>query len=248
MSACFAIRSGTSVAHGYALGVRTAAILPVKCFVRAKQRLGASVADTLRRELASAMVADVLAALTQCEAITQTIVVTSEPTVAHTALAQGAIVVADDAETGQPAAATLGVRRALREGFERVLCVPGDCPALDPAELDVLLGAHADDDQPPAVLIVPDRHGSGTNGLLLAPPDAISPSFGPDSCERHRALALAAGVACRVERVPSLLLDIDTGADLDALRARLAGHPAGALRTRAVLGAPERILSIKTPA
>ena len=99
-------------------------------------------------------------------------------------------------------------------------------------------------------MIVPDRHGSGTNGLLLAPPDAISPSFGPGSCERHRALAHAAGIACRVERVPSLLLDIDTGADLDVLRARLAAHPARATRTRAVLGQPERtnIISITTPA
>jgi hypothetical protein len=50
--------------------------------------------------------------------------------------------------------------------------------------------------------------------------------------------------------VPSLLLDIDTGADLDALRARLAGHPARAGNTRAVLGQPERpsILPITTPA
>ncbi len=45
----------------------------------------------------------------------------------------------DDREQGQPAAATLGVRRALAEGIERVLCVPGDCPTLDPAELDALL-------------------------------------------------------------------------------------------------------------
>jgi 2-phospho-L-lactate guanylyltransferase len=88
---------------------------------------------------------------------------------------------------------------------------------------------------------VPDRHGTGTNGLLLTPPDAISPSFGPGSFERHRALALAAGLPCRVERPPSLLLDIDTGADLAALRERLtAEEPEGrrvrASRTRAVLG------------
>jgi 2-phospho-L-lactate guanylyltransferase len=213
--------------------VRTAAILPVKRFARAKQRLGASVADTLRRELAGAMVADVLAALARARAIELTIVVTSERTVADAAAHHGAIVVADAAEEGQPAAATLGVRRALEDGIERVLCVPGDCPALDPAELDALLDAHAREEHPAGVVIVPDRHGSGTNGLLLAPP-----------------LARTAGVACRVERVPSLLLDIDTGADLDALRARLAGHSAGALRTRAVLGHDERshLISIKTPA
>jgi 2-phospho-L-lactate guanylyltransferase len=88
-------------------------------------------------------------------------------------------------------------------------------------------------------VIVPDRHGSGTNGLLLTPADAIPPSFGPDSCARHRALARAAGVACRLERPASLLLDIDTGADLTVLRERLALAHARAPHTRAVLGQPE---------
>ena len=105
-----------------------------------------------------------------------------------------------------------------------MLCIPGDCPALDPAELDALLRAPRRADAAARVVIVPDRHGTGTNGLLLTPPDAIEPSFGPGSCERHRALAHAAGAACRVERPPSLLLDIDTGADLAALRERLAGR------------------------
>ena len=40
--------------------MRTAAILPVKRFSAAKQRLGASVGEKARAELARAMVADVL--------------------------------------------------------------------------------------------------------------------------------------------------------------------------------------------
>jgi 2-phospho-L-lactate guanylyltransferase len=229
--------------------MRTAAILPVKRFDRAKQRLGESVADPLRRELAEAMVADVLAALAQTDSIEQTILVTGEHSVAISARRQGAIVIEDDDEHGQPAAAALGIQRALAEGIERVLCVPGDCPTLDPAELNALLHDPLDDGKP-VVVVVPDRHGVGTNGLLLSPPDAIAPSFGADSCERHRALALAAGLDCRVQRVPSLLLDIDTGADLDVLRARLAAHPARAMRTRAVLGQPERmnVIPITAPA
>ena len=43
--------------------MRTAAILPVKQFTRAKQRLGESVDDDLRGRLARAMVEDVLSAL-----------------------------------------------------------------------------------------------------------------------------------------------------------------------------------------
>jgi 2-phospho-L-lactate/phosphoenolpyruvate guanylyltransferase len=238
--------------------MRTAAILPVKRFDAAKSRLGESLADPLRRGLARAMVADVLLALAQAASIERTIVVTSEESLLETAREIGALVVQDGDERGQSAAVTLGVRVALGEGIERVLCIPGDCPALDPAELDALLtssdahaGARGGTDRVPEVVIVPDRHGTGTNGLLLTPPDAIRPSFGPGSCQRHRRLARAAGASCRLERPPSLLLDIDTGADLAALRDRLtgdppAGTPAGASRTRALLRQPERpkILSV----
>jgi 2-phospho-L-lactate/phosphoenolpyruvate guanylyltransferase len=218
----------------------TAAILPVKRFSRAKQRLGASVADPLRSDLARAMVGDVLSALRDCAAIERTIVVTSEEGVAAAASYQGAIVVEDAAEQGQSAAVARGIERAVAEGFERVLCIPGDCPALDPVEVAALLEVEPGGAR--EVVIVPDRHGTGTNGLLLTPPGAIPPSFGPGSCERHRRLAQAAGAVCRVERLPSLLLDIDTGEDLAVLRERLAGGAgeprSGAPRTRKVLSDP----------
>lgn len=211
--------------------MHTAAILPVKRFPLAKQRLGQSVADSLRADLARAMVGDVLAALRDCPAIDTTIVITREQSVAAAARYLGATVIEDTAEDGQSAAAEHGIAQALTENFERALCVPGDCPTLDPAELTALLAP-----EHTGVTIVPDRHGRGTNGLLLAPANAISPSFGPDSRERHERLARAAGVACRVEQTPSLLLDIDTGEDLTVLRERLAGEQTRAPRTRAVLG------------
>jgi 2-phospho-L-lactate guanylyltransferase len=226
--------------------MRTAAILPVKRFSAAKSRLGASVEDTLRERLARAMVSDVLSALAQSSAIELTIVVTCEESLRVAAVQHGAVMIEDSEERGQSAAVELGIRRALADGAERVLCVPGDCPALDPAELDALLAADVPGERAAAqVVIVPDRHGTGTNGLLLRPPKAISPSFGPDSCERHRSLADAAGAACRLERPSSLLLDIDTGADLAALRERLARASTGAALTRAVLAQPERT-NIKT--
>jgi 2-phospho-L-lactate guanylyltransferase len=220
--------------------VRTAAILPVKRFAAAKSRLGASVEDTLRERLTRAMVTDVLHALQQSEAIERTIVVTCEESLREVAEQHGALIVEDTAELGQSAAAALGIERALADGAERVLCVPGDCPALDPAELDALIATSDARADGPHVVIVPDRHGTGTNGLLLAPPRAIAPSFGPGSCARHEALAREAGVACGLERPSSLLLDIDTGADLAALRERLTGAAGGAPLTRAVLAQPER--------
>ena len=82
---------------------------------------------------------------------------------------------------GRPvgAAALRGIDAALERGAERVLLVPGDCPALDPAEVSALLAHDA------GVVIVPDRHGAGTNALLLTPPDVMAPAFGEGSFARH---------------------------------------------------------------
>ncbi len=223
--------------------MRTAAILPVKRFSLAKQRLGESVTEQLRLDLARAMVGDVLVALSRCSAIELTIVVTNEPSVTAAAGYTGALVVADAAESGQSAAVSLGIERALTEATERVLCIPGDCPALDPAELGALLRGACEE-----VVVIPDRHGTGTNGLLLTPPNAIPPSFGPDSRARHERLAHENGISCRIQRAASLLLDIDTGDDLLVLRERLAGTRVRAPRTRAVLGLGEQPWQSSRPA
>jgi 2-phospho-L-lactate guanylyltransferase len=212
--------------------MRTAAILPVKTFARAKQRLGDAVDAPERAELAAAMVGDVLAALAAVPALEDVVVVTSEERAAAAARVAGAHVVADPAEAGQSAAAELGIEAATARGAARVLLVPGDCPAVDPAELAALLERTAGRR---SVVIVPDRHGSGTNALLIAPPDALVPSFGPGSFARHAARARAGGAAVSIAQAASLALDVDTPGDLAALRAALAARPGAAPRTRAVL-------------
>jgi 2-phospho-L-lactate/phosphoenolpyruvate guanylyltransferase len=212
--------------------MRTAAVLPVKSFGRAKQRLGAAVGQPDRGELAAAMLGDVLAALRLVDGLDDLIVVTAEPRAAAAARAAGAFVVDDPVEAGQSDAAARGVRAALSRDAERALLVPGDCPALDPGEVGALLAGFAD----AGLVIVPDRHGTGTNALLIAPPLAVEPSFGPGSFARHASLGAAAGVVVRVAQAPSLELDVDTPGDLAALRARLAGGAASvAPRTRALL-------------
>jgi 2-phospho-L-lactate/phosphoenolpyruvate guanylyltransferase len=207
--------------------MRTLAILPVKRFELAKTRLAEQLRPAQRRALAEAMVADVLSALIASPLLAGVVLVTNENSVADVGEAHGATVLADPSESGQSAAALVGVRHALDGGYERALLVPGDCPALDASALAALLEQTA---VPPAVTIVSDRHGSGTNALLLTPPDAIKPAFGPDSFERHARAAADAGAAWSVASPPGLLLDIDTPEDLAALR---AGDPGA--NTRAVL-------------
>jgi 2-phospho-L-lactate/phosphoenolpyruvate guanylyltransferase len=177
------------------------------------------------------MVGDVLEALAAVPGLDAVIVVTAEPLAAAAARRAGADLIDDPEEAGQSAAAARGVSAAIDRGAERALLVPGDCPALDPEEIEALIGGTARQE----VAIVPDRHGKGTNALLLAPPDAIAPAFGPASLARHESRAVAAGVEVRVVAVPSLLLDVDTPGDLAALRSALDARPQCAPRTRALL-------------
>ena len=217
-----------------ALGMRTVAVLPVKSFARAKQRIAGAVAGPDRRILAEAMVEDVLAALAAVDGLHGVVVVTAEIRAHALALEAGASVVPDPREAGQSFAAGVGIEAAVADGADRVLLVPGDCPALDPGEVGALLAGGTAVRQP-GVVIVADRHGSGTNALLLSPPRAIEPSFGDGSLARHAARGRAAGAAVRIAEVPSLNLDVDTPEDLDALRSALASRDGGAARTRALL-------------
>jgi 2-phospho-L-lactate/phosphoenolpyruvate guanylyltransferase len=210
--------------------VRAVAVLPVKRFADAKQRLSTGLAPGTRRALAEAMLTDVLVALRRTEGLDEVVVVTAEPVAEALALGYGARVVSDTREAGQSPAAQLGLDAV--EGADVVLLVPGDCPALDPAQLTALLESV---EPAPSVVLVPDRHGTGTNGLVLRPPTAIEPSFGPGSRERHTALAEEAGASLRVEEMPSLVLDVDTPDDLAAMREVLERSRGGAAHTRGLL-------------
>jgi 2-phospho-L-lactate/phosphoenolpyruvate guanylyltransferase len=210
------------------------AVLPIKRLDAAKGRLDPAVSAPSRRELAAAMAADVLDALSQVGGLAGVIAVTGEAEVARAAAAAGAETVDDPRDAGQSAAAQLGIARALDRGAHHALLVPGDCPALDPAELEALIAGMVAE---PSVAVIPDRHGTGTNGLLLTPPDVISPAFGAGSFDRHVSAARRAGAAVHVERLPSLALDVDTAGDLAALRRVLAESPGGAARSREILAA-----------
>jgi 2-phospho-L-lactate guanylyltransferase len=210
--------------------MRATAILPIKRFGIAKSRLAGTSAADLRPALAEAMLADVLAELGRTERIERIVVVSGEPAAAKLAGDAGADHIDDPTDAGHSLAAGLGAAAAIGRGAACVILLPGDCPLVRADEVDRALESMS-----PGVAVVPDRHGNGTNGLILAPPDAIDPSFGPGSRERHLDLAREAGVDGRVEEIPSLALDLDTGDDLRMLTARLTAEPELAPATAAAL-------------
>jgi len=212
--------------------LKATAIVPVKRFATAKRRLGAGIGGKQREALVGAMLGDVLESIGEARSIERTIVVSSEPRVGRAAEAAGAEVLPDPSDEGHVEAAVAGIAHAEELGCDRVVLLPGDCPLLEPRELDHLLtGVPAS-----YVAVVPDRHGTGTNALVLAPPDAIRPAFGEGSCDRHVALAREAGIPFGVEQVASLALDLDTPADIVALTRELESRPRRGRRTARALG------------
>jgi 2-phospho-L-lactate guanylyltransferase len=208
------------------------AILPVKRFGAAKQRLAAGVGKARRAAIVAAMLEDVLEAIEETRLVERTIMVTSEPRAAELAAAAGVEVVPDPDEGGHSGAALAGVARAHELGAECCVLLPGDCPLLDPRELERMLTGLPEH----YAAIVPDRHGTGTNALALAPPNAIAPAFGEGSCARHVAAAREAEVPYSVEELPSLALDLDTPADIIALTRAVEADRSRARRTARALG------------
>jgi 2-phospho-L-lactate/phosphoenolpyruvate guanylyltransferase len=217
--------------------MKATVVLPVKRFGAAKRRLAGSVDDRGRALLLAAMLEDVLAAIDRADAVERIVTVTGERRAERIAMRSAQRlttpieVLRDPSDQGHCEAATLGVVRAKALGAECAALLPGDCPLLDAAELDAAL-ERADTGR---VGVIPDRHGEGTNGLVLSPPDAIAPAFGPGSKARHLELAAARGLRADVDAIPSLGLDLDTPDDLAELRDVLARDPASAPRTAAVL-------------
>lgn len=210
------------------------AVLPVKRFSSAKARLADDGLNSAERvALATGMLSDVLAALRRCDHVDDVVVVTSEPGAESLARGAGAQVLPDSPQDDHSAAAMRGIRWALDDGAFAVLLVASDTPALDPGDVDRLIDSTGDG---PSVVVVPDRHGEGTNALLLQPPDVIHPAFGEGSRERHEALARAAGATVAVFECRSMGLDVDTVSDLRELVSSLGpAAPETASHTRAVL-------------
>jgi 2-phospho-L-lactate/phosphoenolpyruvate guanylyltransferase len=225
--------------------VLAVAIIPVKRFGAAKQRLLETLDRPQRAALAKAMLSDVLVAASEAELVERVVMVTGEGRAERIAIRHSQRtttpleVLREPRDRGHPEAATLGIVRAKALGARCVALLPGDCPLLDAKELDAALERMSDG----RVAVVPDRHGTGTNALLLSPADAIGPAFGPGSCARHAERGRSAGYEVAIERLHSLALDVDTPDDLAVLGSVLEPDQGRAPATAAELARLGRIES-----
>ena len=191
------------------------AVVPVKAFGDAKTRLAPELSGAMRSRLATAMLEDVLDALTHAHGIAGFVVVTVDPQATRIASARGATIVATGATDGHTVAVMTAARRLQHEGREGMLTVPGDIPAVRATEIDALLERHRD---APAFTIVPSHDGRGSNAIVTSPPLAVPLAFGNDSFAPHVDAARRAGIEPTiVTGLEGIERDVDCHDDLVAL-------------------------------
>jgi 2-phospho-L-lactate guanylyltransferase len=186
------------------------AVVPVKEFARAKQRLAAILSPRLRQDLAAAMFEDVIQALSASRALAGIVVVTVDPTASAIALRYGAKIWTDAAREGHTGAVTWAAHR-LAANESAMLTMPGDIPHVTAADVVDVLAAHPDG---AAFTIVPAWDERGSNAILCSPADLVPLRFGSDSFFPHLAAARALGLEPTVVRNDSIALDLDEPAEL----------------------------------
>jgi 2-phospho-L-lactate guanylyltransferase len=190
--------------------VATAVLIPVKAFGVAKGRLRGHLTDAERMRLARFTAERVLAAAAPHSAF----VACDDDGVAEWAVSRGATVAWGPG---------LGLNGAIDEatvtiaaaGFDRVTIAHADLPeptglaSVGHAAVAPRGGRHEH-----AIVLVPDRHGDGTNVLSRPAGIALPAHYGAASFRRHLTLALETGAPVTVRLDAYLSVDIDTADDL----------------------------------
>jgi LPPG:FO 2-phospho-L-lactate transferase len=204
------------------------ALIPVRSLSGGKSRLGEPLDAEERAALVLALLQRTVEAALAATRLAGVVVVSMDEDLLRGARAMGAATLLQRTD---------GLNEALDEAriaagaaATAVMVLPADLPGIAASAIDRLaeaadLAPHGAPEKP-VVALVPDQHGTGTNALLVAPPNAIPFCFGEGSRAAHAAAARAAG-ASYLELDGPLTFDLDTPDDLLEADLRGLDHEAG---------------------
>jgi 2-phospho-L-lactate guanylyltransferase len=197
--------------------MRIHALIPVKELANAKSRLTPPFSGDERAALMLEMLGNVIAAARASDEFARITVVSPDTAVLDFAEAHGVAALRQYTTGLNPALDEARVD-ALAHGAEAVFALHADLPDLHAADIARMVRLLP---PPPAAVLAPDHTGSGTNALLIAPPDALPFLFGPDSFARHIAAAERSNLAYAIAHAPGIAGDVDTP---DDVRERVASR------------------------
>jgi len=185
------------------------AIVPLKSIKKSKTRLSA-LRPQDRARLTVAMLSNVLVALTKSKRISDVTVVSADKSASKIANRHGAQFLWEGRRHGLNSALRSAIRELEQRTTGTVMIVHADLPLLTTRDVDKFLSRA----QGFQIVIVPCKNGTGTNALLLRPPNVIPPVFGKGSFKAHLSLAKKARFRWRVLRIQGIQFDIDDPRDL----------------------------------
>lgn len=186
------------------------ALIPVKSLAHGKSRLSDALNLERRMQLTQETLRRVVHVLQNARGIAEIVLISVDEAVAEWANVWRVTFLREE---------KYGLNEALQQARRHFAHVPAilvlhsDLVAVSVADVEALIAA-CNSDQP-SVVIAPDRHGNGTNALLLQPPDAIDFAFGPNSAQHHIAQAEAQGIPITLFHSESISLDLDSPDDLE---------------------------------
>jgi 2-phospho-L-lactate guanylyltransferase len=188
-------------------------LVPIKNTASAKQRLASILDQSLRTELAQAMLTDVLTTLYGWKNRPKVGIVTSDPYATRLAAECQFDLIADPDNPGETGAIEMATRVCVERGEESTLVIPADIPLIEAWELEeIYKNAPAQ-----GSVLVPARDGRGTNAALRRPADLFPLRFGNDSFKPHHAVAQATSKSCVVLTLPGIAVDVDNPVDLQQI-------------------------------
>lgn len=191
------------------------AIVPVKPLRRGKSRLAGTLTEDERTELNRALLEHTLSTLSDLREVDGMLVVSRDPNALTIARNHGARTVQEDGQPHLNMALTRATIVAQVYATRGVLVLPADLPLISKDDILELIRRGT---EPPVVVIAPDRHGKGTNALLISPPGLIEYDFGENSFQRHCERAQQAGARLEIVDLPSLGLDLDMPEDIEIIK------------------------------
>lgn len=193
-------------------------IVPARGLAAGKSRLAGVLDPDERLALNTLLLERALAAIEAADGnLAHCIVVSAGADALALAREKGAVPLKDPGEPGGLNAALEAARHLARIlGATSLRVLAADLPDVSGAAL-VVLGAAV---PPEGLAIVADKHGSGTNALMLPAASRFAFDFGEDSLARHLAAARALGAEPLVWHVPELAFDLDSPEDYRQWQAR----------------------------
>lgn len=211
------------------------AIIPVKSLKDSKRRLSHLLPAQQRAILIHGLLQQELAVLSEVEAVSNILVISSDPAVWQLAHQNGAQVEKELHAQGLNHAVARGMAVAAAEGAGAALMLPADLPFINSSEVQAFIAAgiepkivSSSSSDPNGIsgssiyhhhikgglmVICPDDVADGTNALLLNPISDFTFHFGPGSYRLHVQEAQKRGITVQTMSTPGLQFDLDNEND-----------------------------------